>query len=66
MAYVLTTFFVMGFGYYVAETALGARRCPACSWAWLGFWLGVVGTVMAVAHRVRRPRHGALTPSIRR
>jgi hypothetical protein len=27
MAYVLTTFFVMGFGYFVAETALG-RKSP--------------------------------------
>ena len=26
MAYVLTTFLVMGFGYYVAETALGRCR----------------------------------------
>jgi cytochrome c oxidase subunit 1 len=28
MAYVLTTFFIMGFGYFVAVTALG-RRSPA-------------------------------------
>jgi cytochrome c oxidase subunit 1 len=28
MAYVLTTFFIMGFGYYMAETALG-RAMPA-------------------------------------
>ena len=48
MAYVLTTFFVMGFGYYVAETALG-RPLPSRTWAWASFWMGVVGTVMAVA-----------------
>jgi cytochrome c oxidase subunit 1 len=47
MAYVLTTFFVMGFGYFVAETALG-RMLPGPRWAWLGFLLAVVGTVMAV------------------
>ncbi|MFL6572854.1 MAG: cbb3-type cytochrome c oxidase subunit I, partial [Burkholderiales bacterium] len=47
MAYVLTTFLVMGFGYYVAETAL-ARPLPAARWAWIGFALGVGGTLMAV------------------
>lgn len=48
MAYVLTTFFVMGFGYYVAETSL-ERPLPSRKWAWRSFWMGVVGTVMAVA-----------------
>ncbi len=46
MAYVLTTFFVMGFGYYVAETAL-ERPLPAPFLAWLGFALGIIGSVMA-------------------
>jgi cytochrome c oxidase subunit 1 len=46
MAYVLTTFMVMGFGYYVAETALG-RPLPLPRLAWLGFALGIVGSVMA-------------------
>jgi cytochrome c oxidase subunit 1 len=46
MAYVLTTFFVMGFGYYVAETALD-RPLPGKPWAWGGFWLGLVGTLLA-------------------
>src|SRR5437773_4125946 len=46
-AYVLTTFMVMGFGYYVAETAL-ARPLPTPRWAWIAFALGVVGTLMAV------------------
>ena len=32
MAYVLTTFFIMGFGYFVAETAL-ARPVPGIRWA---------------------------------
>jgi cytochrome c oxidase subunit 1 len=48
MAYVLTTFFIMGFGYFVAETAL-QRPLPGKTWAWAGFWMGIVGVVMAVA-----------------
>jgi cytochrome c oxidase subunit 1 len=48
MAYVLPTFFIMGFGYFVAETALG-RPIPARPAAWFAFWLGVVGVAMAVA-----------------
>lgn len=47
MAYVLTTFFIMGFGYYVAETAL-KRELPGRSWAWAAFWMGIVGVAMAV------------------
>src|SRR5690242_19729620 len=47
MAYVLTTFFIMGFGYFVAVTAL-ARPLPGLLWAWLGFWVVVAGVVMAV------------------
>jgi cytochrome c oxidase subunit 1 len=46
MAYVLTTFMVMGFGYYVAETALG-RPLPLPRLAWLGFGLGILGSLMA-------------------
>jgi cytochrome c oxidase subunit 1 len=46
MAYVLTTFMVMGFGYYVAETAL-KRPLPAPGLAWLAFALGIAGSVMA-------------------
>jgi cytochrome c oxidase subunit 1 len=46
MGYVLTTFFIMGFGYYVAETAL-KRPMPGLRWAWAAFWLGILGTVMA-------------------
>jgi cytochrome c oxidase subunit 1 len=47
MAYVMTTLFVMGFGYYVAETAL-ERALPGRIWAWLGFVLAIVGTLMAL------------------
>src|SRR5499433_1838361 len=47
MAYVLTTFFIMGFGYFVAVTALD-RPLPGKPWAWLGFWMGFVGVLMAL------------------
>ena len=48
MAYVLSTFFIMGFGYYVAETAL-RRPLPSRTWAWAGFWLGFGGVILTVA-----------------
>ena len=47
MAYVLTTFFIMGFGYFVAETTL-KRELPGARWAWGAFWLALAGVVMAV------------------
>ena len=47
MAYVLTTFFIMGFGYYVAETAL-KRPMPGKAWAWGAYWTSMVGVVMTV------------------
>ena len=46
MAFVLTTFFIMGFGYYVAETAL-KRPLPGLRIAWAAFALGIAGTLMA-------------------
>jgi cytochrome c oxidase subunit I len=46
MAYVLPTFFIMGFGYFVAVTAL-ERPLPARWAAWIGFGMGVVGVVLA-------------------
>ena len=46
MGYVLTTFFIMGFGYYVAETSL-RRPLPSLRLAWATFWLGIAGTLMA-------------------
>ena len=45
MAFVLTTFFIMGFGYFVAETAL-KRRMPGLKFAWMAFWMGIAGTLM--------------------
>lgn len=47
MAFVLTTFFIMGFGYFVAETAL-KQELPGRRWAWGAFWAGIIGVVMTV------------------
>jgi cytochrome c oxidase subunit I len=48
MAYVVTTFFAMGFGYAVAATSLG-RPIRGTTAAWIGFAICLIGTVMAVA-----------------
>src|SRR5262249_15838269 len=48
MAYVVTTFFAMGFGYAVAATSLG-RSIKGAAAAWIGFGICLVGTLMAVA-----------------
>jgi cytochrome c oxidase subunit 1 len=47
MAYVVTTFFAMGFGYAVAATSLG-RPIRGATAAWIGFAICLIGTVMAV------------------
>jgi cytochrome c oxidase subunit 1 len=47
MAYVLTTFFIMGFGYFVAETAL-KRELPGKAWAWGAYAVALVGVAMTV------------------
>ena len=47
MAYVLTTFFIMGFGYFTAETSLKAPL-PGRAWGWAAYALAVGGTVMTV------------------
>ncbi|CAG7857069.1 partial cytochrome c oxidase subunit I, partial [biofilm metagenome] len=46
MGFVLTTFFIMGFGYYTAATSL---KVPVWNhkFAWYGFWISLLGTVMA-------------------
>lgn len=46
MAFVLTTFFIMGFGYVVATTSL---KQPIWNpqWAWAGFGISSLGTVLA-------------------
>lgn len=46
MAFVLTTFFIMGFGYFVAETAL-KRPVPGLKLAWGAFLMGLIGVLMA-------------------
>src|SRR6516165_5833794 len=45
MAYLLTTFFIMGFGYFVAVAALG-RPLPSLAGAWAAYWLSLVGVVL--------------------
>jgi cytochrome c oxidase subunit I len=48
MAYVVTTFFIMGFGYAIAATSLG-RPIRGLPLAWIGFAICLLGTLMAVA-----------------
>ncbi|TMQ31410.1 MAG: cytochrome C oxidase subunit I, partial [Planctomycetota bacterium] len=48
MAYVVTTFFAMGFGYAIAETSLG-RPLRGSVAAWICFVICITGSVMAVA-----------------
>jgi cytochrome c oxidase subunit 1 len=43
MAYVLTTFFIMGFGYFVAVTSLN-RPLPGKAWAWAAFWMAILAS----------------------
>ena len=45
MAFVLTTFFIMAFGYFVAETAL-KRPVPGLKLAWAAFWMALIGVLM--------------------
>jgi cytochrome c oxidase subunit 1 len=47
MAYVMPTLVAMGYGYFVTEASLG-RPLIGRRWAWVGFALAVVGTVMAI------------------
>jgi cytochrome c oxidase subunit I len=48
MAYVVTTFFAMGFGYAVTATSLG-RPIRGVWAAWIGFAVCLIGAVMAAA-----------------
>lgn len=48
MALVFTTFFIMGFGYVVAERAL-ERPLPHRWLAWVSFWTAIAGTLATVA-----------------
>jgi cytochrome c oxidase subunit 1 len=47
MALVFTTFFIMGFGYFVAQHSLGSALAMRRT-AWVSFWIAVLGTVAAV------------------
>jgi len=47
MAYVFPTFFAMGFGYAIATSAMGGALRGE-KWAWAGFAIAVIGTVMAM------------------
>ncbi|MDJ0833056.1 MAG: cbb3-type cytochrome c oxidase subunit I [Gammaproteobacteria bacterium] len=46
MGFVLTTFMIMGFGYYAATTSL-KMSLPGKGFAWFGFWLALVGVLIA-------------------
>ncbi len=46
MAFVLTTFLVMGYGYYTATTSLDQALWNK-PLAWFGFWLAVIGVLLA-------------------
>jgi cytochrome c oxidase subunit 1 len=47
MGYVFPTLVAMGFGYAITESAL-EQRLVGLRWAWAGFWLIVVGAIMAM------------------
>lgn len=51
MALVFTTFFIMGLGYAVAQSALG--RITGRGAAWFGFWLAAAGSVAAAVTILR-------------
>ena len=46
MAFVLTTFLVVGFGYYTATTSL-RQELWSVPLAWFGFWLSLIGVLTA-------------------
>jgi cytochrome c oxidase subunit I len=48
MAYVVTTFFAMGFGYAVTATSLD-RPVRGMTAAWIGFSISLAGTIIAAA-----------------
>jgi len=46
MAYVLTTFFIMGYGYHSAINSL-KMPVPSSLFSWTGFWIAFLGTAVA-------------------
>jgi cytochrome c oxidase subunit 1 len=47
MGYVFPTLVAMGFGYAITESAL-KQDLVGRRWAWAGFWLIVIGAIMAM------------------
>jgi cytochrome c oxidase subunit 1 len=47
MGFVLTTFFIMGFGYWISHTTLKIPLWGGMRLAWLGYSIALGGTVMA-------------------
>jgi cytochrome c oxidase subunit 1 len=48
MGFVLTTFFIVGFGYYTATTSL-KQDIWNKPLAWTGFWVSIIGVLLAAA-----------------
>ena len=48
MAYVLSTYFIMGFGYHTAVHSL-KQKLWVPGFAWTGFWVSTVGVVLAAS-----------------
>ncbi len=46
MAYVLSTYFIMGFGYHTAVHSL-KQKLFSLKFAWTGFWISTIGVVLA-------------------
>ena len=46
MGFVLTTFFIMGFGYHTAVTSL-KMKVPSKFFTWLGFCVALIGVLLA-------------------
>lgn len=46
MAYVLSTFFIMGFGYHTAVNSL-KQKLWSPKFSWTGFWVATIGVAMA-------------------
>jgi cytochrome c oxidase subunit 1 len=49
MGFVLTTFFIMGFGYWISHTALKIPLWGGNKLGWVGFLISLGGTAMAAA-----------------
>lgn len=47
LALILTTFFIMGFQYAAVSRTAGTHSGAARKTAWIGFWVMLIGTVMA-------------------